>query len=160
MLGPLGRFKPVAPAVDVCAYSPEVGRGMNVGVAGRETGVGIELTVVVVLTLLRPSVEVDSRDCGLLKPEECTFWDGTPGVLKEPVWGESASEAKARKPAAEGGLDALLCSLSLGLVGEGESSIIRTQPEEFAGVRLFSSLSATRRLRRDGRERSSGDLND
>ena len=57
---------------------------MNVGVAGRETGVGIELTVAVVLTLLRPSVEVDSRDCGLLKPEGCAFWDGTSGVPKEP----------------------------------------------------------------------------
>jgi hypothetical protein len=57
---------------------------MNVGVAGRETGVGIELTVAVVLTLLRPSVEVDSRDCGLLKPEGCPFWGCTSGVLKEP----------------------------------------------------------------------------
>jgi hypothetical protein len=56
---------------------------MNVGVAGREVGVGIELTVAVVLTLLRPSVEVDSRDCGLLSPEDCTFWDGTSGVPNE-----------------------------------------------------------------------------
>ena len=81
---------------------------MNVGVAGRETGVGIELTVAVVLTLLRPSVDVDSRDCGLLKPDGCTFWDGTSDVLKESDRGQSASDAKARKPAAEGGLDALL----------------------------------------------------
>lgn len=53
------------------------------GVAGRETGVGIELTVAVVLMLLRPSVEVDSRDCGLLVPEDCIFWD-TSGVPNEP----------------------------------------------------------------------------
>ena len=67
--GPLGRFRPVAPAVEECAYSPALGSGMNVGVAGREMGVGIELTVAVVLMLLRPSVEVDSRDCGRLVPE-------------------------------------------------------------------------------------------
>lgn len=66
---PLGRFRPVAPAVEECAYSPALGSGMNVGVAGREIGVGIELTVAVVLMLLRPSVDVDSRDCGLLDPE-------------------------------------------------------------------------------------------
>ncbi len=64
-----GRLMPVAPAVEECAYSPGLGSGMNVGVAGREIGVGIELTVAVVLILLRPSVEVDSRDCGLLVPE-------------------------------------------------------------------------------------------
>lgn len=79
--GPLGRFRPVAPAVEECAYSPALGSGMNVGVAGRETGVGIELTVAVVLMLLRPSVEVDSRDCGLRDPEDWAFWDGTSGVL-------------------------------------------------------------------------------
>ena len=53
------------------------------GVAGRETGVGIELTVAVVLMLLRPSVEVDSRDCGLLNPEDCALWDIS-GVPNEP----------------------------------------------------------------------------
>jgi len=66
---PPGRFIPVAPAVEECAYSPALGSGINVGVAGREIGVGIELTVAVVLMLLRPSVEVDSRESGLLDPE-------------------------------------------------------------------------------------------
>jgi hypothetical protein len=69
---------------------------------------------------------------------------------------ELASEAKARKLAADGGLEVLLCSLSFGLTGEGESSIISTQPEEFpAGVRGFSSLST---LRREDVDRSSVDL--
>lgn len=69
---------------------------------------------------------------------------------------ELASEEKARKLAADGGLEVLLCSLSFGLTGEGESSIISTQPEEFpAGVRMFSSLSA---LRREDVDRSSGNL--
>jgi hypothetical protein len=133
---------------------------MKVGVAGRETGVGIELTVAVVLTLLRPSVEVDNRDCGLLKPEGCTFRGSSSDPPKGDDEGESASEANAWKRAAEGGLEALL-SLSLGLVGEGESSMMRTQPDEFpAGVRLISSLSVACRLRSDVRERSSGDLID
>jgi len=83
-LGPLGRFKPVAPAVEGCTYNPELGRGMNVGVAGRETGVGIELTVAVVLTLLRPSVEVDSRDWGLRNPEGCEICDGMSCMPTEP----------------------------------------------------------------------------
>lgn len=45
-----------------------MGTGRNVGVVGRETGVGIELTVLVVafvLTLLLPS---ESRDCGRRMP--------------------------------------------------------------------------------------------
>lgn len=68
---------------------------------------------------------------------------------------ELASEEKARKLAADGGLEVLL-SLSFGLTGEGESSMISTQPEEFpAGVRKFSSLST---LRREDAGRSSVDL--
>ena len=49
-------------------YSEAVGVGRNDGVVGRETGVGIELTVLVVafvLTLLLPS---ESRDCGRRMP--------------------------------------------------------------------------------------------
>ena len=57
---------------------------------------------------------------------------------------------------ADGGLEVLLCSLPFGLTGEGESSIISTQPEEFpAGVPVFSSLSV---LRREDVGRSSGNL--
>lgn len=47
---------------------PDVGNGRNVGVAGREVGVGIELAVLVValvLILLLPSVDTESRDCDL-----------------------------------------------------------------------------------------------
>ena len=45
-----------------------MGTGRNVGVVGRETGVGIELIVLevaLVLTLLLPS---DVRECGLRIP--------------------------------------------------------------------------------------------
>lgn len=48
---------------------PDVGRGRNVGVAGRDVGVGIELAVLLValvLILLLPSVDTESRDCDLL----------------------------------------------------------------------------------------------
>ena len=45
--------------------------GRKVGVVGREDGVGMELEVLVVavvLTLLRPSVDTESRDCGRRMP--------------------------------------------------------------------------------------------
>ena len=71
-------------------------------------------------------------------------------------WDELASEAKVRKLVADGGLEVLLCSRPFGLTGEGESSMISTQPDEFsAGVRVFSSLSV---LRREAAGRSSGNL--
>lgn len=47
---------------------PDVGNGRNVGVAGRDVGVGIELVVLLValvLMLLLPSVDTESRDCDL-----------------------------------------------------------------------------------------------
>lgn len=47
---------------------PDVGIGRNVGVAGRDVGVGIELAVLLValvLILLLPSVDTESRDCDL-----------------------------------------------------------------------------------------------
>jgi len=62
--GPVDLLRPVAPAVDECAYRLDEGSGRNVGVVGLDAGVGMELAVVVVLTLLRPSVDVDKRDGG------------------------------------------------------------------------------------------------
>jgi len=49
------RFKPVAPAVEAWAYNPEVGTGRNVGVEGREAGVGMEL-VVLAEVILAPDI--------------------------------------------------------------------------------------------------------
>jgi len=59
--GPVGRLSPVNPAVE--AYRPPVGIGRNVGVAGRDEGVGMELDVAVVLRLAP-----DSRDWGRRRP--------------------------------------------------------------------------------------------
>lgn len=70
-LGPVGSLSPVPPL-------PYVGRGKNVGVEGREDGVGMELVVLVVafvLTLLRPSVETERRDCGRRVPEGIMLCD-------------------------------------------------------------------------------------
>lgn len=48
--GPVDRLKPLMPR-PLPPYKPEVGTGKNVGVDGRDVGVGMELVVVVVLTL-------------------------------------------------------------------------------------------------------------
>lgn len=57
--GPVERFKPI-PEVVPLAYRLDVGTGKNVGVVGREDGVGIVLMVAVVLWL-----SPERRDCGL-----------------------------------------------------------------------------------------------
>ena len=56
--GPTDRL----PAGIPLAYIPEVGMGRNVGVDGREVGVGMELVVETVLVLSRPSEGPDRRD--------------------------------------------------------------------------------------------------
>lgn len=130
------------PAVDGCAYSPADGRGKNVGVEGREVGVGIELVVAVVLTLA-----AESRDCGRRIPvfivllysdaplSCCTGGDG------------AAVDAPRRNEAGAGGLEVRLRSFSTSLIGDGESSIMRTQPDvSAAGVRLALVSSSTLRL--------------
>lgn len=63
------RLNPAAPAVEACAYSPAEGIGKNVGVAGREEGVGMELVVAVVLRLAP-----DIRDDGRRKPPFIVLW--------------------------------------------------------------------------------------
>lgn len=52
---PVERFKPVAPAVDACAYNPADGTGRKVGVEGREAGVDMEL-VVLAEVILAPDI--------------------------------------------------------------------------------------------------------
>lgn len=65
--GPVDRLKPPVLGVDVFEYNPLLGKGRNVGVVGRDTGVARELVVAVVPALLRPSVDVDVRDCGRMR---------------------------------------------------------------------------------------------
>lgn len=101
------------------------------GVVGRDEGVGIELVVLVVavLTLLRPS---DTLDCGRRIPSGIVLWDSALGALGMPVGdGESwGVEGRGRKAEGAEGLEVRLRSLSLSFAGEGESSIMRTHPEE------------------------------
>lgn len=54
--GPVERFKPIP----VVPYRLDVGTGKNVGVVGRDDGVGMVLMVAVVLWL-----SPERRDCGL-----------------------------------------------------------------------------------------------
>jgi len=72
--GPVESLSPVPTP----AYMPDDGMGKNVGVVGLDVGVGIELEVLVVafvLTLLRPSVETERRDCGRRIPEGAVLCD-------------------------------------------------------------------------------------
>lgn len=112
------------------------------GVVGRETGVGIELAVLVVafvLILLLPS---DRRDCGRRIPVGSWLCAKALGArLSVGDCGDADTDENGRK--AEGAVgppDIRLCSLFLSLTGVGESSIISTQPEELspAGVLVFS----------------------
>lgn len=124
------------------------------GVVGRETGVGIELAVLVVafvLILLLPS---DRRDWGRRIPVGSWLsWLCAKALgarLSVGDCGDAETDENGRK--AEGAVappDIRLCSLFLSLTGVGESSIISTQPEELspAGVLVFSlSLSRLRLL--------------
>lgn len=122
--------------------------GRNVGVAGRDIGVGIELVVVVVLKL-----PPESRDEGRRRPEFVVF-------VKD--WGASAVLGKRNEVGAVGvGLVARRLSPSRSFRGDGESSMIRTQPDEsppLVFLLLSDSLSLLRResaLRRWGSENPS-----
>lgn len=94
-----------------------VGNGKKVGVAGREVGVGIE----VVVAVLPP----DNRDCGrliLVLPVLIVLWKR--GLaFDDPKVGEEEVDAAGRNVLF--GLEPLRRSFG----GEGESSIMSTQPE-------------------------------
>ena len=143
--GPVERFAPFDPP-----YKLEVGTGRNVGVVGRDEGVGMELVVLVVavvLMLLRPSVEVDSLDCGRRSPEGATLWDKAleARLLLALEVGESIETEDMGRNAvgAEGGLDVRRRSLSLSLTGDGVSSMMSTQPDESPfGVRVRTASAS------------------
>ena len=119
---------------------------------GREDGVGMELEVLVVavvLTLLRPSVDTESRDCGRRMPVGIMLCESAlPARLLLMDEGESNELVDIGRKAVgapDGGLDVRLRSLSLSFEGEGESSMMSTQPDvsAFPGVRLFSASKST-----------------
>jgi hypothetical protein len=115
--------------VDACAYKLLEGTGRYVGVEGLEVGVGIEL-VVVVLTLL-----ADSRDCGRRIPVVIGFWLS----LLDPKAGAGIDvvETPERKAVGAVGLESLRLSLSFAFGGDGESSMIKTHPEDSPPALLF-----------------------
>ena len=90
---------------------------------GRDDGVGMELAVLVValvLTLLRPSVDTERRDCGRRIPVGMTLCDNALGalLLLLPADGDSVEleDIERKAVGAElGGLDVRLRSLSLSL---------------------------------------------
>lgn len=133
---PVERFIPPIPAVEACAYNPDVGTGNKVGVAGREDGVGMELVVAVVLRLA-----ADSRDCGRRIPLFIVLLNRD-APLSFCIVGEAADvdDPKRNAVGAEG-LEARLLSFSVSLTGDGESSIMRTQPDVSAPGVFFGLVS-------------------
>ncbi len=130
------------------------GSGRKVGVDGREDGVGMELAVLVVavvLTLLRPSVDTESRDCG----RRTALWESAlPARLLLMDDGDSSDVRNADGTPVDVP-DTRLRSLSLSFEGDGESSMMSTQPDVSAPptVRLFSAATSTL-----GRRDFDGDL--
>lgn len=130
--------------------------GRKVGVEGREEGVGIELVVLVVafvLVLLRPSVDTDSLDCGR-RMVGMILCDKALDALLLLILDEGESmelEDTGRNAvgAAVGGLEVRRLSLSISFAGDGESSMIKTQPDVSPppGVRLLSASKSTLCLR-------------
>lgn len=102
------------------AYRLDVGTGKNVGVVGREDGVGMVLMVAVVLWL-----SPERRDCGLRL--FIMLWARVLGLEKV---GEDADVGiPLRKELGAEGLDTRLRSFSVSFAGEGVSSMIRTHPD-------------------------------
>lgn len=111
------------------------------GVAGRDTGVGIEL-VVVVLTL-----PADSLDCGRRIPVFIVLCIRLLGLLG-PDAGRGIDVAPPERNAVGAeGLESLRLSLSLSFGGEGESSMIRTHPEDSPPALFLVLLGSVSLLR-------------
>lgn len=143
-MGPIERLRPVNPAVEGCAYRPGEGIGKNVGVEGRDDGVGMELVVDVVLALA-----ADNRDCGRRIPVFIVLLYSDVPLSACTGGDEAAVDAPRRKEVGAGGLDVLLRSFPTSLTGEGESSIMSTQPDVSATGVLFALVSSST-LRRPG----------
>jgi hypothetical protein len=108
------------------------GTGNNVGVCGREVMEADEV----------PPPEI--LDCGLRKP--VLIANGLTGpVLSEGDIARLAEEAEGRKDVGAVGIDNLRFSLmrlvSLSFWGEGESSMIRTHPEDSPPSLFFACVS-------------------
>jgi hypothetical protein len=108
--------------MDPLAYRLEVGTGKNVGVVGREDGVGMVLMVAVVLWL-----SPERRECGL----RLFIVLGGKGVGLEKVGEDADVGSPLRKELWIEGLDTRLRSFSVSFAGEGVSSMMRTHPDAF-----------------------------
>lgn len=155
VMGPVGRFRPLTPAVEEWAYKLADGIGKKVGETGREDGVGIELVVAVVLALI-----AESRDCGRRMATFMVLLNREEPLSFCSIGGAADVEAARRKAVGAEGLEARLRSFSASFTGDGESSIMSTQPDVSAPGVFFglTSISARFLARLDLRERSSPPL--
>lgn len=114
------------------------------GVVGRETGVGIELTVLdvaLVLTLLLPS---EVREWGLRTPVGIWPCDEALGGRVSGGGLAVVVDVRARGRKLDGAIgppERRRTCFSLSLSGDGESSMMRTQPEVLPTGVLFLSIS-------------------
>jgi len=138
-LGPVDRFRPT-PEVEACRLLE--GTGKNVGVCGRDADADDK------------PFPPDSLGLGNRNPVLTA--KGLDTVLSIPVLteGEGARRDEAgRNIGVDVGLDNLRLSLnlltSLSFCGEGESSIIRTQPDELLASFLAFLSNSLSLLRRD-----------
>lgn len=155
--------------VAVLEYSPAIGVGMDVGVVGRDVGVGMDVDDAVVPPLVLRSVLTDSRadvDLDRLIPPAGTFVGRVLVLCPSPIIPDLMVDEDAIGREAAARSDGLsernlsLARLSRSLIGEGESSRISTHPLVSPGVvgsrRLSASMSTLCRFVRCSR--SSGEL--
>lgn len=143
--GPVDRFSPIP---EVLLYRLDVGSGKNVGVAGREVGVGSELPVVAVLRLAPERRDAGRRIPVFIVP--CARDGDLPNVGEGAVI--AGFDGPERYALGAVGLESRrlsFCrSFSLLFWGDGESSMIKTHPDESPlslALSFFDSLSLLRR---------------
>jgi hypothetical protein len=99
--------------------------------------VGIELVVVVL------RLPTDSLDCGRRIPVFMVLWLKLLGLPGSKTGAGIDVETPGRKAVGAEGLESLRLSLSLSFGGEGESSIIRTHPDDSPPAFLLFLLGAS-----------------
>lgn len=129
---PTGPVDRLSPSPEEWPFELPARVGRKVGVDGREVGVCTVLDVVAELP-------IDSLDCGRFIPPAVLC--DNPVLFSLNVGEAEDADALGRKEVDREGLDSRRRSLSVSLRGGGESSIMRTHPDESPGLSFFFSLS-------------------
>lgn len=87
----------------------------------------------------------DNRDCGRRRPEFIVLWPRVLALLAPNV-GDGIEDGPGRNAVGADGLETRRRSLSFWFGGDGESSMIRTHPDESPGSLFVSSSLSPLRL--------------